>query len=213
MPALTLSLWALLGAGLAAALGPAAHRWAHTAEPTIQIRIASAAVTGALFAGLISRLGPRPELLAFSWLAVVGAQLATTDLSALRLPNRLILPSYPAMTALLGVAAGVEHNAGPLLRALAGMLVLLAAFGGLYLLVSGGQIAAGDLKLSGLLGLALGWYGWTALLTGTLLGWLFAAIGHLVRRAVGLGSRDTPVPLGAFLIAGTFTALLGSPIT
>ena len=213
MPALTLSLWALLGAGLATALNPAAHRWAHTAQPTAQIRIGSAVATATLFAVLAWRLGPRPELLAFSWLAVVGVQLATTDLIALRLPNRLILPSYPAMTAILGIAAAVDHNANPLLRSVAGMLVLLAVYGGLYLLAGDAQIAAGDLKLAGLLGLALGWHGWTALLTGTLLGWLLAAIGHLVRRTVGLGSRDTPVPLGAFLIAGTFTALLASPIT
>lgn len=213
MSALTLSLWALLGAGLATALSPVAHRWAHTAQPTVQIRTASAVATAALFAGLAWRLGPRPELLAFSWLAVVGVQLATTDLTALRLPNRLVLPSYPAMTALLGVAAAVEHNAGPLLRALVGMLVLLAAYGVLYLLVADDQIAAGDLKLAGLLGLALGWHGWTALLTGTLLGWLLGAISHPVRRAVGMGSRDTAVPLGAFLVAGTFTVLLASSIT
>lgn len=208
MPAFTFSLWALFGAGLATALSPAAHRWARTDQPTVQIRTVSAVATAALFAGLAWRLGPRPELLAFSWLAAVGVQLATTDLTALRLPNPLILPSYPAMTGLLGVATAVEHNAGPLLRALVGMLVLLIAYGGLYLLVSGGQIAAGDLKLAGLLGLALGWHGWAALLIGTLLGWLLAAIGHLVRRAVGLGSGDTPVPLGAFLIAGTFVVLL-----
>jgi leader peptidase (prepilin peptidase)/N-methyltransferase len=64
-----------------------------------------------------------------------------------------------------------------------------------------------------LLGLALGWHGWTALLTGTLLGWLLAAISHLVRRAAGQTRGDVAVPLGAFLIAGTFVALLTSPIS
>lgn len=212
MPAPVIAAWAVLGGALSLALSPAAHRWAHTTEPTFPVRLASAVVTVILVAGLAWRIGARPELLAFGWLAIVGVQLAITDLTGLRLPNRLTLPSYPAVIAILGVAAAVEHNTNPLLRSVAGMLVLLTVYGGLYLLVRDGQIAAGDLKLAGLLGLALGWLGWTALLTGTVLGWLLAAMAHLVRRAVGLGSRDTPVPLGAFLIVGTFVVLLASSI-
>jgi leader peptidase (prepilin peptidase)/N-methyltransferase len=61
--------------------------------------------------------------------------------------------------------------------------------------------------------MALGWHGWTALLAGTLLGWLLAAIGYLILRVAGLAGKDTPIPLGAFLIAGTFAVLVAPPIS
>jgi len=50
-----------------------------------------------------------------------------------RLPDRLVLPSYPISIVFLGVAAGATHDWADAARAAAGMVVLLAGYGMLVL--------------------------------------------------------------------------------
>jgi leader peptidase (prepilin peptidase) / N-methyltransferase len=202
-------VWAAAGAASGAVLGPRAQQLANDAgaqrplAPTLVLE----AVTAALFATLAWHIGVRVELLADSWIAAIGVPLAATDIAVQRLPNRLVLPSYPTVIALLGLAALLDHNPAALLRALAGMLTLLALYSVPYHLLPG-AIAGGDVKLAGVLGLGLGWASWNALLTGTFLGWALAAISRLALRATHTVSRDAPIPLGAFLITGALAALL-----
>ena len=66
----------------------------------------------------------------------------------------------------------------------------------------------GDVKLAGLLGLALGWWGWTALFTGTFLGWLLAAVVRVALRTTGRVERDDPMPLGPFLAMGAVATVV-----
>jgi leader peptidase (prepilin peptidase)/N-methyltransferase len=66
----------------------------------------------------------------------------------------------------------------------------------------------GDVKLSGLLGLYLGWLGLGALVTGLFLGDLLAAatgVGLIVTRRA---SRKSFLAFGPFLLAGTLAAVL-----
>lgn len=165
------------------------------------------ATTALLFVALAWRIGPEPDLFAYSWLAAATVPLAAIDWTTRQLPTRLIWPSGIVMAALFGVAAAVNHDAHPLIRSAAGMLVLLAFYGTLYFLRPG-QMGGGDLRLGGLLGIALGWTGWTAVLAGTLFGWLAAAIALLVLRAVRRPGPSLDVPLGPFLIIGAFLAVL-----
>ena len=68
-----------------------------------------------------------------------------------------------------------------------------------------------EFRLGGLLGLALGWAGWTALLSGTLLGWCAAAVSLLVFRMARRVRHGGYVRLGPFLLAGALAALLIQP--
>jgi prepilin signal peptidase PulO-like enzyme (type II secretory pathway) len=92
-------------------------------------------------------------------LGALGVVLATVDLATKRLPDALVLPSYLAGLALLGVAAALTRDGTALLRALIGMATLF----GFYLLlalVNPAGLGFGDVKLSGVLGLHLAWLGW-----------------------------------------------------
>jgi leader peptidase (prepilin peptidase) / N-methyltransferase len=202
-------LWAAAGAASGAVLASRAQQLANDAgaQHPLAPPLVLETVTAALFAALAWRIGAHAELLADSWIAAIGVPLAATDIAVHRLPNRLVLPSYPIVIALLGLAALLGHNPASLLRALAGMLILSTLYAVPYYLLPD-AIAGGDVKLAGLLGLSLGWASWSALLTGTFLGWTLAAISRLALRATHTVDRDTPIPLGAFLVTGSLATLL-----
>ncbi|WP_216209730.1 prepilin peptidase [Amycolatopsis aidingensis] len=167
-------------------------------------------ITAALFATLAWRTGTEPHLFAYSWLAAASVPLAVIDWTSRQLPTKLLWPAGVILAALFGAAAIVSRDAYPLIRSAAGMLVLLAFYGAIYFLRPG-QMGGGDLRLGGLLGIALGWAGWTAVLVGTLLGWLTAAIALLALRAARRLEPGSDVPLGPFLLAGALAVVLIQP--
>ncbi len=175
-------------------------------QRTIMPRFAFEATTATVFVALAWHIGAEPQLLAYSWLAAVAVPLAALDLTSRRLPNQIILPSYPAVIALFGVSATATADLGGFLRSLAGMAILLAFHGTAYLLFPGG-LGGGDVKLGGLIGLALGWSGWAAIPTGILLGWFGAAVWVLLARLFGHRRTSRPVSLAPFLLAGAVVAL------
>jgi leader peptidase (prepilin peptidase)/N-methyltransferase len=166
-------------------------------------------ITALLFTAFAWRVGSEPDLFAYSWLAAVGVPLAAVDCKIRRLPTKMILPGGVIFAGLLGVAAIVHRDVYPLVRAGAGMLVLLAGYGMLYFLRPG-QLGGGDLRLAAVLGLALGWAGWLAILDGTLFGWVSAAIALALRHITRRAEHRSDVPLGPFLLIGASIALLMS---
>ncbi len=159
----------------------------------------AAAVTGAV--------GPRPEVLAFAFLALLGVTLAAIDLAVLRLPDRLVLPGYPILVGLLAVAALLDGEPARLGRALAaGALTGLAHL--VLVLIRPDQLGLGDVKLAGLLGIALGWFGWPVVLAGATLAFVGCAVVGLVVVLVRRGGLRTAVPLGPFMVTGAVAAVL-----
>jgi leader peptidase (prepilin peptidase)/N-methyltransferase len=201
--------WAALGALVGTALRqPArvllpASRQAH---PLI-VAVTLASMTACLFGLLAWRVGVRPELLAYSAVAAVGVPLAAIDVLERRLPAKLLMPAFPIVAALLALAALMEHNGATMLRSLAAMTVLLAFYLTVALAVPG-ALGAADIRLAGLLGLALGWPGWTTVIVGTLLGLLYGSLTGATMIALRCATRHTPIPFGPALIAGAFTGLL-----
>lgn len=166
------------------------------------------AVATATVLGLLAwRIGLHPDLAAYACLAVVGVPLAAIDLIDLRLPTPLLAPLYPVLAMLFGLAALLEHEPARLLRAALGMVALLV-FSLVIALLARGGLGAGDVRLAGVLGLALAWHDWMALVSGTLFGLLYAAVAGAILIALRRASRHTAIPFGPALIAGAFTALL-----
>jgi prepilin signal peptidase PulO-like enzyme (type II secretory pathway) len=167
-------------------------------------------VTAAAFGGLWLRFGASPLVPAFCYLAAVGAPLAFIDARHRRLPDLLTLSSYPAALLLLGVAAPFVPSGG---RHLAYGLIGMAAVWMFFVLqafVYPAGIGWGDVKLSGVVGLYLGWFGAGALLAGIIGGYLLAAVTGIGLIVARRATRKSPIPFGPFMIAGTFLAILAS---
>jgi leader peptidase (prepilin peptidase) / N-methyltransferase len=71
-----------------------------------------------------------------------------------------------------------------------------------------GALGAADVRLAGLLGLALGWPGWTTVISGAMLGLLYGSLTGATMIVLRRATRHTHIPFGPALIAGAFTALL-----
>jgi leader peptidase (prepilin peptidase) / N-methyltransferase len=202
-------LWGLLGA----LVGPGLSRLTHASltvprrDHPLTTAVTVSSVTAVLFGLLAWRVGLRPELLAYSALAAVCVPLAVIDLVENRMPARLLLPAYPSLAVFFGLAAIVEHNGAAMLRSCAGMAILFT-FYLLIALTAHGALGAADVRLAGLLGLALAWRSWDTFLCGAVLGLFYGALTGITMILLRRVTRHTLIPLGPALIAGAFTALL-----
>jgi leader peptidase (prepilin peptidase)/N-methyltransferase len=163
--------------------------------------------TAVLFAVVAYRIGPAPELPAYLYLTAVGVALAVIDLDHRRLPNALTLPSYLVLGALLTAASAATGDWAALVRAGIGMVAYYGVLFALAVAVPRGM-GFGDVKLAGMLGMALGWLGWGELLVGFFLGFAYGALVSVVLVALGRAGRRTQVPFGPFLVAGALTAVV-----
>jgi leader peptidase (prepilin peptidase)/N-methyltransferase len=145
-----------------------------------------------------------PAYLLFAWLTVA---LVWIDADVHRLPDGLVLPAYPALLVLVVVATAGLGDWGALVRALACMAAMYALYFVLAFL-SPNSLGFGDVKLSGLIGLLLGWLGVgpavVALLAGFVVGGLIAIV-MLVGQRVGMRSH---IAFGPSMLAGAFLALV-----
>lgn len=164
-------------------------------------------VTGALFAGMALRFGESWVLPAFLVLAAGLVALTVIDLRLQVLPNRIVFPLAEVSVVLLGVAAIGEADGDAFLRSLACALGAFAAFTLLHLL-SPRAMGFGDVKLSFVLGLCLGWLGVGETVLGLLLGFIYGAVIGLILLVSGSRSRKDHIPFGPFLAAGALTAVL-----
>jgi leader peptidase (prepilin peptidase)/N-methyltransferase len=68
----------------------------------------------------------------------------------------------------------------------------------------------GDVKLLGLLGLLLGWFGWGVLMAGVFLGLLVGAVGGAVLTLLRIVPRGRN-PFGPHMLAGAAFAAIWGP--
>ena len=66
----------------------------------------------------------------------------------------------------------------------------------------------GDVRLSALIGLCLGWLGLRHVAVGLFLGFLIGAVVGLALIATGSSTRKTRIPFGPFLALGAVIAVL-----
>jgi leader peptidase (prepilin peptidase) / N-methyltransferase len=165
--------------------------------------------TAALFGAVAARFGLTPALPAYLYLAAVAVALAVIDLEVRRLPNRIVLPSYLVGAVLLIAASGFSGDWPAVLRGLAAMAVLFAGYFALAWVYPGGM-GFGDVKLAGLLGLYLGWLGWSAVWLGTLTGFLLGGLAGAVLLAARRAGRRTAIPFGPAMLAGALFAIFAA---
>lgn len=134
------------------------------------------------------------------WL-VVGGVLSVIDIREHRLPDRIVLPMYPVL-ALLLVLAGFLSGQWPLVRAVAGAGLWLAAIGAVWLLTSGRAMGFGDVKLAPLLGATLAWLSWDAAFVGLMSCWLLGGAWALLLLATRRIDRKAAIAFGPFMFLG-----------
>jgi leader peptidase (prepilin peptidase) / N-methyltransferase len=152
-----------------------------------------------------------PVLLLVSGLVAASA----VDLACGRIPTRFVyLTGVPVGLAMV-VAALVDGEPRSLLGGLVGAALVLVALGSLWL-VSPRMLGFGDVRLGTLVGLVVGWCGWTAdepildpltwvvraLLLAGVVGSIVGVALMVVRR------RNQPYPFGPWLSLGGIVALL-----
>lgn len=200
MPLIAIAGTGVLCAAVAAALTPWARRLVHSESRWLRHPVPAAAA-GLAGVGAATLADGWPELLAFAVLAVACGLLGPVDLATFRLPDRIVGPTYAALLGALLLAAAVEGEWDRLLRAvLAGLVVLVGYF--VLAWISPTSLGLGDVKLSGLLGVFLGWLGWRAVLLGTLSAFVLFALLALALLAARRTSLGADLPFGPAMMLG-----------
>ena len=164
-------------------------------------------VACAVLAGLVGgRLGWDPALPVWVWLVPVGVALAVVDWRTRYLPTRLIAPSYVVVGALLVIPAVATSDWAQLRGAVIGWLGTFAVFWTAWF-VSARLVSYGDVRLAGLLGMALGWQGLPELFVGIYAGFLLGGLAAPVLSGLRI-FHHRHYPFGPFLLLGALVGLL-----
>lgn len=177
--------------------------------PSTGTRIATAAVTASLCAGLALRTGLEPPLPAFLLLVVLSVQLARIDIVHHLLPNPLVLALLIAGMVLLTVSSSVSANWTLLVRAAAGAIALFLVYL-ILALISPGGIGMGDVKLAAPVGLYLGYLGWPQLFYGGALGFVVGGVSAAALVVAKGVRRPAEVAFGPSMLAAALATIFYS---
>jgi leader peptidase (prepilin peptidase)/N-methyltransferase len=169
-------------------------------------------LTGALFVAAAIRFGLDWALPAYLIFFAALVAITFIDLEHYIIPNRVLYPAMFICLPLLVLAAALQDQWGNLERALIGGAAAWAFFLILHL-VSPRGMGFGDVRLSFLLGLFLGWLDLRHVFLGVFFGFLLGSIVGVVLLALRRRGRKDHIPFGPFLAAGAVIAVLfGSSI-
>ena len=177
------------------------------ASPGLGVR---SAVVAAVCGGLLGAVtGLEWSLLWLVPLTPVGVALSVVDWHTQLLPRRIVVPAT-LVTILLVLAVGfATDEREAIVRALVAMLVARSFFWVLWFVRSAGM-GFGDVRLSALIGLVLGWAGWDELALGLWSSFVLFAVPALV---VIVARRDRTLlkrsfPFGPFMVVGALVGLV-----
>lgn len=162
--------------------------------------------TAALFGLVVVRFGMSGALPAYLYLAAIGVALFLIDVDVKRLPNAIVLPAYVVLPILLAVASWIEGDWGAFVRALIGGAALYGFYFVAMVAYPGGM-GFGDVKLAGVLGLALAWVGWGTLAIGAFSAFLLGGVFSIGLLVTGRADRKSGIPFGPWMIVGAALAV------
>jgi len=166
--------------------------------------------TGLLFGVTAWRWGVHFDLVAFLVLDAALVALALIDVEHLLLPRSIIYPTLAGVGPWLVISAAHYGQWHRLLIAVICAVTWFAAFFVLNFL-SPRALGFGDVRLSLVLGLTLGWMGVGDVFIGFFASNLIGAVVGLTLIATKKRARDEPIPYGVYLAVGTILAILVGP--
>jgi len=164
-------------------------------------------VTACAWGAIVWRLAGDPALPAVLLFAALATVLALVDMAEHRLPNRVMAPCAGAIALLLVAAAQASGEWSALLWAVIGGVGTFAMFL-LVAVLSPPAMGMGDVKLAGVIGLVLAWFGFEAWLTGLVGGFVLGALVAVLALTRGDVRLGDAIPFGPSMLAGALTAIL-----
>lgn len=164
----------------------------------------------ALFSGLAARFGYSWDLPAFLVLFAGLLALSCIDIERMLLPKKIVYPLTILVASFLLLAAAETGRWHEFVVGLASAASWFAVFYAMFL-ISPRLLGFGDVRLSVVLGLALGWLGVWYVLFGFFAANLLGAILGLALIASGRMSRRDRIPYGVFLALGCGVAVFAGP--
>lgn len=170
---------------------------------------ACAVIAGGLAAAMGASRGLSADLPVWVFLAVLGVTLAFVDWRTQLLPARLVRPAYVIVGGLLTAASAVNWSDGgreALIRAGISWGVVFGVYFALWFVHPRG-LGYGDVRLSGVLGMALGWLGSESVVVGTYAAFVLGAVlGGMLALARVVDRKG--YPFGPFMLVGAFFGVL-----
>lgn len=163
---------------------------------------------GSPFALDVPTLGSLLVTVAFLYLGAISIALALIDVDTHRLPDRIVLPAYVVGALLLGAAGILTGDIGALMRGGIGMAAMYLLYLALAFAYPGGM-GLGDVKLAGVLGLFLGYLGWSELAVGAFSAFVLGGLFGVVLLIAGKARRRSGIPFGPWMLAGAWVGILG----
>ncbi len=165
--------------------------------------VLAAGVTG----GLIGvALGWQWALLVWLPLVPLGISLAVIDWRTRLLPTWLVMRTYVLVVVLALLATAFTQDWQDLVRAAIGWVGAGLLYGVLWFIYPRG-LGYGDVRLSGVLGIALGYVGTAELVVGVYAGFLLGGVGGALLTMLRVVHRKH-VPFGPFMLVGAVVGLL-----
>ncbi len=169
----------------------------------------TAAASGLTGAALAASVGWAWSLLFLLPLAPIGVALALVDWRTTLLPTRVIAPTYALTVAAVLVAALADRDREALVHAAIGWAVMGGIFFVLWFIYPRG-LGYGDVRLSGVLGIALGYLGWGELATGIYGAFLVGGVGGALLSLLRIVNRKR-FPFGPFMLVAAVVAVACGP--
>lgn len=155
----------------------------------------------------LARIDNVEDLPAYLVVGALGVAMAYVDLREHRLPDWFTLPALAGAAVLLGAAAAGTGEWGTYGRAGAAAAACLG-FYFVLVLIRPAELGLGDVKLAAVLGLLLGWVGWSTVILGVFLGFLVGGVVGIGLLVAGRAERHSSIPFGPAMLVGALLALL-----
>jgi leader peptidase (prepilin peptidase)/N-methyltransferase len=165
-----------------------------------------------LFAGTALRFGADWVVPAYLVFFVCLVSITVIDAERQIIPNYIVYPTIFASVPLLALAALLQSEWDRFGHSLMGATLAWLALFAIHLASPAGM-GFGDVRLSFVLGLFLGWISLTHVLTGMFLGVALIAVVGVLLAVLRLKSLQEHIAFGPFLAAGsTIAVFAGEPI-